>query len=473
MTLPERPPGFRSRAGISPSAAFEAPSPGRGQASVLVAVLWCVVLLAVVVIGMLHTSRMDLLAGHSQTDQIQARYLALAGIEKAKALLHQSVLGRRRSGAAFSTELFDASAQFRDVSLGRGRYSVFRAPASDEAGTVIYGVSDEESRLDVNVADTSELTKVVGLTPDIAAAIVDWRDEDNAVTPGGAEADYYASLNPPYRPRNGPFPTIRELLMVRGVTLQTLLGETDTPESPEDTAGPARGRGASVEPATKFEPFFEGGWSTFFTVHSQVENTDSSGLARVNVQTADEATLTSIRGITSEIARAIVAYRQQNQLRNLTDLLDVTAPSPGGGPNRPGGNGNGNGGPKVIDERLFKEIADHVTVEDQKELNGVVNLNTADVGVLLCLPGMTRELAQAVVAHRRANGFFQSPAHLLDVPGFNRTLLQQVAPRVTVRSDTYRIRAEGDVGRSRQTIEAVVRVRARTVTTLAYREDDL
>ena len=446
-------------------------APGRRRGSVLVAVLWCVVFLAVVVVGMLHTSRMDLLAGHSQTDQIQARYLALAGIEKAKALLHQSVLERRRSGVAFSTELFDAAAQFRNISLGRGTFSVFRAPSGDESGPIVYGISDEESRLDVNVADTSELTKVVGMTPDIAAAIVDWRDGDNTVTPGGAEANYYASLNPPYRPRNGPFPTVRELFMVRGVTPALLLGEMEASEFPAASTPQIGGIRSVAEQVGQGEPSFEGGWSPLLTVHSQVENTDAGGQARVKVQTADEAALTGIRGITSEIARAIVAYRQQNPLRNLTDLLDVTASQPGGGPNRQGGNGNG--GPKVIDERLFKEIADHVTMEDPTELTGPVNLNTANAEVLLCLPGMTRALAQAVVAHRRANGYFQSPAHLLDVAGFNRSLIQQIAPRVTVRSDTYRIRAEGAVGRSRQALEVVVRVRARTVTTLAYREDDL
>lgn len=473
MTLPQRPRLHGISAGIPASGAFKCPVIGRRKASVLVAVLWCVVLLAIVVIGMLHTSRMDLLAGHSQTDQIQARYLALAGIEKAKALLHQNILERRRSGAVFSVELFNSPSQFREISLGRGKFSVFRAPASDEPGPVVYGVSDEESRLDINVADASELTKIVGLNPDIAAAIVDWRDEDNAVTPGGAEADYYASLNPPCRPRNGPFPTVRELLMVRGMTPTLLLGESEAPESSLEAIIPARGSSPGSGQNENPEPSFDGGWSTLLTVHSQVENTDASGLARVNVQTADEAALTGIRGITSEIAKAIVTYRQQNQLRNLTDLLDVTAPLPGSGLNARSGNGNGNGGPKVIDDRLFKEIADNVTLEDQTVLTGPVNLNTADAEVLLCLPGMTRALAQAVVAHRRANGFFQSPAHLLDVPGFNRSIVQQIAPRVTVRSDTYRIRAEGSVGRTRQAIEAVVRVRARTVSTLAYREDDL
>lgn len=447
------------------------PSHHRKAASVLVGVLWCVVLLSAVVLGILHTSSIDLMAGHYQTDQIQARYLALAGIEKAKALLHQSELDRRRAGVPFTAELFNAPASFRDVHLGRGTFRVVRPPRDEESGNLVYGVSDEEGRLNANVADASEIGKIVGMTPDVAAAIVDWRDSDNTVTPGGAEIDYYASLNPPYRPRNAPFETIRELLMVRGIRSDLLLG-TPEPSSPTtesvDAAGSPPTVGSSA-PDFKAETLTEGGWAALLTVHSSSENLDASGLARVNVQTADEATLTGVHGITPEIARAIMAHRQRNTLRSITDLLDVPPAAPGNNSNR----AIVSGGQKVVDERLLKELADHLTTEEEAESEGTVNLNTAGVEVLQCLPGMTRALAQAIVSHRNANGFYTSPMGLLDVPGFSQTLIQQLYPRVCVRSNTYRIRAEGRTGKSRQVLEAVVRIRARTVTTLAYREDDL
>ena len=55
--------------------------------------------------------------------------------------------------------------------------------------------------------------------PTIIPAIVDWLDPDSVESPdGGAEADYYLRLNPPYEPRNQPMPTIGDLRMVRGVT---------------------------------------------------------------------------------------------------------------------------------------------------------------------------------------------------------------------------------------------------------------
>src|SRR5512144_180980 len=59
----------------------------RQRASILVGLLWCLAVVAVVVIGVLHTARLDLIVVKNYGDRIQAHYLALAGIEKAKALL--------------------------------------------------------------------------------------------------------------------------------------------------------------------------------------------------------------------------------------------------------------------------------------------------------------------------------------------------------------------------------------------------
>ena len=60
-------------------------SVGRGEkGSVLVSVLWCLAILSVVIIGGLHTARLDLIITKNQSDQIRAYYLAVAGAEKAK-----------------------------------------------------------------------------------------------------------------------------------------------------------------------------------------------------------------------------------------------------------------------------------------------------------------------------------------------------------------------------------------------------
>ena len=457
------------------------------QGSVLVGLLWCLALLSVVVIGVLHTARMDLLVTKNYGDRIQAHYLALAGIEKAKALLYQDARERSRSGRHHSGALYDAPEQFRDVAFGRGQFRVFRRGREDEGGGMLYGISDEESRLNVNMASVEELGQLYGMTPDVVAAIQDWRDEDNTVTPGGAELEYYASLQPPYQPRNGPLQTVRELLMVRGVSRELLLGSAAPQNGTLATEGDDRGEGA-LDNVNR-------GWAGMLTVDSSVKDITASGGDRVNIQSADERSLTGVRGITSDIARAIVAYRGRNQFKTVADLLDVTAAqnqnqlggtssqaasgqdqsapppnvqSPNNSPSAPPG-------PKVVSEQLLMEIGDDLTVQNGKDLAGVVNINTASLEVLACLTGVSRELAQAIISYRTSSGFFPNTVYLLMVPGMTRDLFKQVASRVSARSETFRILSEGKVTSTgtRQRIQEIVHIGLNDLTTLSYREDDL
>ncbi len=455
----------------------------RAKASILVGLLWCLALLSVIVIGVLHTARLDLLVVKNYGDRIQAHYLALAGIEKAKALLFQNARLRSRSRTSHNAELYNAPEQFRDVPLGRGQFRVFRPGRADEGGGLVYGVSDEESRLNVNSASTDQLAGIYGMTPDVVAAINDWRDADNAVTPGGAEAEYYTSLQPPYLQRNGAFQTVRELLMVRGVSRAMLLGR-----NADHTPAASYAADSLAESAPPDNPaaLADTGWASILTVDSLVQNVNVAGEERVNIQSADESALTSVRGITADIAKAIVAYRGQNRLESLADLLDVAQvqnqplAQPGGAP---GGRGaaatqaapppNNPSGPKLVSEDLLRDIADDLTTESGKDLPGVVNVNTASLTVLSCLPGIDRQLAQAIVSYRQSNGFFPNVAWLLKVPGMNRDIFKQVAPLLTARSETYRILSEGRVNSSgtRQRIQIIVRVGFQDVQTLSYRED--
>jgi general secretion pathway protein K len=104
-------------------------------------------------------------------------------------------------------------------------------------GVAQVSIVDEASKLDINllinprtgqanpayVAIIERLFTNIGVAPDIVPAIVDWLDPDSIESPGGAEADYYLRLMPPYEPRNGPMPTIGDLRMIRGVDDATFL----------------------------------------------------------------------------------------------------------------------------------------------------------------------------------------------------------------------------------------------------------
>jgi competence ComEA-like helix-hairpin-helix protein len=462
------------------------------KGSVLVGLLWCLALLTVVVVGVLHSANLDLLVVKNHGDSIQAHYLALAGIEKARALLHRDASDRKRSARHHSGELYNAPESFRDVSLGRGQFRVIRQGSRDEGGKMMFGVSDEESRLNVNQASADELGKVYGMTPDVVAAILDWRDSDNEVTPGGAEAEYYASLQPPYLPRNGPIQSTRELLMIRGVTRDLFLGEDVNQNGLLDAE---EDDGKASFPPDNRDGILDAGWSGIVTVDSSVRNSNAAGQDRVDIKSADEKSLAAVRGITPELAKAIVAYRGQKQFDSLADLLEVAALVPqtpsSSQQNRPANQPGLSAprltraapaqntataqpsGPKLISEDLLMEIADDLTTLSGEDQSGAVNINTAGVDVLACLPGISQELARAIVSYRKSAGFFPNIAWLLKVDGMTRDSFKQAAPRVCVRSDTFRILSEGTVTSTgaRKRIQVIVRVGSSDVETLSYRED--
>jgi competence ComEA-like helix-hairpin-helix protein len=446
----------------------------RNNASILVGLLWCLALLSVIVIGVLHTARMDLLVEKNFGDRIQAHYLALAGIEKAEALLFQNAKDRSRNKKNHSGDFYDDAQQFREVQLGRGVFSVFRRGRSDEGSGIIFGVGDEESRLNVNAATTNELSQIQGMTPDVTAAIVNWHGGD--ATTVAAEAQYYAGLQPPYQPRNGPFQTVRELLMVRGVTPELLLGK-DSHQNGLLAAAAENGNEFAFADSIDSADL---GWAGILTVDSKVQNLNAAGEDRVNIETADQNALTTVNGITPQIARAIVAYRGQHQFQSIADLLDVT---PAQNQNRGGAqssgssdsSGSGQSGNSVVDENLFMDIADDTTTDTSQNLAGAININTASLEVLACLPGVTREIAQAIISQRQSNGFFANTGELLKVPGLTRDIFKQIAPFVTARSETFRILCEGKINSTgaRQRIQVVVHVGLDDINTLSWREDDL
>jgi competence ComEA-like helix-hairpin-helix protein len=438
----------------------------RARGSILVGVLWCLALLSIIVISVLHTARMDLQVVKNHGDRIQAYYLALAGVEKAKALLFQDAMDRRHSSKNHTGALYDAPEEFQDVALGRGQFRVFRRGTEDEGNGIVFGIRDEESRINVNYADPEELAKLPDISPDTVAAIVDWRDNDNNVSPGGAEAEYYLSLQPPYVPRNDRFLTLRELLMVRGVSSDVLFRDD------QDQNGFLDADEGSAD--QKHVGSYDGGWSDLLTVDSWTRNVNAGGDSRINIQTADEGSLTPVKGITSEIARAIVAARNgQKQLESLADLLDLTPAQNQGRGQVPTGSGSDSSGPKLVSNQLLMDIADDITAEGQQEIAGPVNINTATAAVLTCLPGISPDLAQEIVSYRVANGAFPNIAWLLKVEGMSKEIFKLVAGKITTRSETFRIISEGKVTSTgaRQRIQVVVHIGQSDIDTLSYRDD--
>lgn len=445
----------------------------------MVGMLWCLALLSVVVVGTLYASRIDLTVTKNHGDRIQAYYLALAGIEKAKALLYEDAQDRMQRGVHHTGALADAPQSFKDIAFSRGHFRVGHGGDNLSSATWTFGIRDEEARLNVNTASKEELAKLPGSSDALAASIIDFRDSNDEVTPGGAESDTYAALSPSYLPRNAPFQSVDELKMVYGMSPDLFFGEDANRNM---TLDPEENDGDLSEPMDNQDGRLDLGWSEWVTVHAAMANTTASGDSRISIQEADETELTEIPGVSADLAKSIVNYRNNNEFQTIANLLDVVEtgddddePNRGNsnnsnGPNRSGDrSGSGN---KLISTSDFISMSDYVTVKSESSLPGRVNINSASQQVLSCLPGMTRELAQSVVNYRSSSGYFESVGALLNVPDMTTDIFKQLCPRIGVRSDTFRILSEGKVTSTgaRKQIEVIVRVDAYEITTLGYRE---
>ncbi len=472
----------RERGRIVPT---ELPRTTLRSGSALVAVMWSVVLLGSVVVGLLHTTTLELRIAKNFGDRCQAHYLALAGIEKAKAMIDLEIEERKTNGTNYRSKLRDDASAFRDVKLGRGIYRVYRTgDRGDDQGRLIYGLSDEESRININTIDLGQLDKLPGFTSATAAAITDWRDFDQEPSEEGAEQPVYAEQPVPYLVRNGPIETLRELLFVRGVRPELLLGEDQNANGVLD---PEEQDGAASAPMDNGDAILDRGWSQYLATESAARNVSAKDERRLNINFATQDELAALPDISDDLAKSIVEFRESNQFSSIIDLLNVRRMQQRNDNNarREGGNETDGGdggrqsqnleatGDPLIDRELLKKIADDVTTNFGVTQAGVVNVNSASARVLSMLPGIDDELAQAIVQHRRQNQHFPTIAHLLDVRGMDQDKLKELANSLTTRSDTWRVFSEGFVPSTgaRKRIEVIIRMGTFGVDTLYYRED--
>jgi general secretion pathway protein K len=174
---------------------------------VLVSVLWLLALLTLVTLVLLTAVRLDVRATGQLSRHAEAEALA-DGMMRLVALR----LGDRRP--------VDAAGLARDgtpLLCGHGDAAVAIA------------VTDVGGLVDLNAASASLLEwllRGLGVAPDkavaLAAAIVDFRDEDDVPGVNGAESAAYRAAGLAHGPKNAPFETVTELDQVLGMDLALL-----------------------------------------------------------------------------------------------------------------------------------------------------------------------------------------------------------------------------------------------------------
>jgi len=303
-----------------------------------------IVLVVVMIVSLGAYTFSELMFTHNETatlssQNIQAKWLVDAGIDVARLHLLQPHDQRMSAGGDFDNPtLFQAVNVITDPNPNMTGNFTLIAPNLDSDGFTAgfrYGLEDESARLNLNsliIADTYStnggremLMSLPGMTVDIADAIMDWIDDDDETREFGAEFDYYQSLGSPYEPNNGPFNTVEELLLVRGVVPELLFGADINRNGQIDShEEPARQRVQellSLANSTSSDEVLntgslDRGWSAYLTLYSQENNLNINGEPRIDINSDDLQTLHQDLSAVFDpaVANFIILYRQGYEL---------------------------------------------------------------------------------------------------------------------------------------------------------------
>jgi len=205
------------------------------RGTILITALWIVSILTVFAVSVGKQSAISMKLTSYSMDKLKAYYLARAGMMRA---ISEKQLEYKRNLSntidALSQRWASNEELFKEHRLGEGRYTVGYKPldrAEDEEELILYGLMDEQSKININTASFGTIKNLILGTgidgddaQDIAAATIDWRDEDSEIfipedeVTYGAEDEYYQGLSPAYHCKNEDFDSIYELILIRGMT---------------------------------------------------------------------------------------------------------------------------------------------------------------------------------------------------------------------------------------------------------------
>ncbi len=272
----------------------------------LIIVMVIVVVFAILAGGLSYSMKVETKLARNSSWDTELEWLGRSGIELAKFVLSQrgpgqqyDALNQKWAGGTGETNDALADISLTDNELGHGRFSV--------------KIKDSDSKFNINRAvsppgtpGSSEVVNqgliLIGVdgaeAPRIVNAIADWIDRDDETRVGSTdtESDYYMSLQPPYRAKNGPIDDLTELMMIKGITPAMYYGSSGGAVAP-----------AGLRTANQFnrrlggeEPAYPVGFVDLFTTISG---------PTININTASATVLQLIPDVDGSMAQAIITAR--------------------------------------------------------------------------------------------------------------------------------------------------------------------
>jgi DNA uptake protein ComE-like DNA-binding protein len=467
----------------------------------------------------------------------QSRYLADSGLHYAALVLsYPQTSGLSDTADSFVPIpglLYDNPDVFhlRPVAVGSGqRQGFFSIVAPRDLDDPSYldqgfrfGVEDEGGKLNLNAIlklpreDQNRvremIVKLPNMTEELVDSIFNWMQAQTSTSTGEGDSLYYSSLG--YSAKKGPFESLEELLLVKGITPRFLLGND-------------RNRNGMLEPdEDDAGGFLDSGLSRYLTIYSRERNVDAQGQPRIYLNDNDLVGLWDKlnAAVGEELANFIVGYRlyaqpqttttmtvqmedggqgqilfvmqtaqQQSGPRGyglvtkrdldfnarpratISSVLDlVSTPQKMSEFGIPTGRGfaqatNWYMSPiRTEDLPVLREylplLFDKTTTKQEMELPPRININTAPRELLLAFPNLQEEQVDHILELRPGPdtdpaqaAIYRTPSWLVTEAGFDPAVVKAFEPYITTRSQVYRVQVVGyhEVGGPTVRIEAVI-----------------
>ncbi|HEX8339924.1 MAG TPA: hypothetical protein VF624_03350 [Tepidisphaeraceae bacterium] len=383
--------------------------------------------LASLVLAMGRNARVESMAAANRTAMLEASAVELAA--------EQFVIGLLATGRESLATLDEND--FNAVAVGSGYFWISRPDFGDRT-LPRFGLVDESTKVSLNGTPLERLKKLPRITDEVAASIVDWRDEDDTATESGGESSYYLSRPEPHNAKNAAFESVDELRLLKGMTDELYAGPTNL----------------VLGEATY-------GLQDAVTVWSTAKNTAADGSVRINVRDNNPQTSRTMRRqlaqrlgqrLSTTRAAAIMEALGQNRIQDLFDLALR--------------------GTMTLEE--VEKIEDDITSSRGRTVGNRLNVNAAPRDLLLTLPNLTTADVDALMS-RRPSAVAAKPtsiAWVYEVLKDRPDTLRGLGRRIIGRGDMYSadvVAASGN-GRAFKHVKIVVDVSG-TSPRIIYRQD--
>jgi general secretion pathway protein K len=252
---------------------------------ILIALLWILIALSGIALSFSRESYVEVAAARNAQSLEDSYFVARAGI----ATTIYQLLEKQITPSVTRAQLQETPNPI-DLGIVSGNFG---------GGAYRVNIQDESGKINLNTVLADQLhslAEATGIPKEdadvIADSILDWRDSDKLFRLNGAEDDYYQTLNPPYKAKNGRFDTVEELLLVKGITPAYFYGY------PERTVGGSL--------------FYKYGLSRYFTVYSNRN--------QINVNFAPLPVLLSVPGMPAQAAQMIYERRLTKPFKNALEI---------------------------------------------------------------------------------------------------------------------------------------------------------